>query len=57
LSGKPSSTIGFERRFNRAFGIEDEEVFVRHMLENIPAPPAEAAKIRAINLGLETAQP
>ena len=57
LSGKPSSTIGFERRFNRAFQFDDEAAFVRHMLENIPAPPAEAAKIRAINLGLEPAQP
>jgi glyoxylase-like metal-dependent hydrolase (beta-lactamase superfamily II) len=55
LSGKPSSTIGFERRFNRAFGIAEEEQFVRHMLENIPTPPAEAAKIRAINLGVQTA--
>jgi len=54
LSGKPSSTIGFERRFNRAFGIEEEEEFVRHMLENIPSPPADAAKIRAINLGVQT---
>jgi hydroxyacylglutathione hydrolase len=54
LSGKPSSTIGFERRFNRAFGIEEEEQFVRHMLENIPSPPADAAKIRAINLGIES---
>ena len=54
LSGKPSSTIGFERRFNRAFGIEDEREFVRHMLENIPSPPADAAKIRAINLGVQT---
>ena len=54
LSGKPSSTIGFERRFNRAFGIEDEEEFVRHMLANIPSPPADAAKIRAINLGVQT---
>jgi hydroxyacylglutathione hydrolase len=53
LSGKPSSTIGFERRFNRAFGIGDEEEFVRHMLENIPSPPADAAKIRAINLGVQ----
>jgi hydroxyacylglutathione hydrolase len=52
LSGKPSSTIGFERRFNRAFGIEEEEEFVRHMLENIPPPPADAPKIRAINLGV-----
>ncbi|RWF22785.1 MAG: MBL fold metallo-hydrolase, partial [Mesorhizobium sp.] len=28
LSGKPTSTIGFERRFNKAFRIEDEEQFV-----------------------------
>jgi hydroxyacylglutathione hydrolase len=53
LSGKACSTIGFERRFNRAFGIDEEQAFVRHMLENIPSPPAEAAKIRAINLGIE----
>ena len=57
LSGKPSSTIGFERRFNLAFQIDDEAAFVRHMLENIPSPPTEAARIRAINLGLEPAQP
>ncbi len=54
LSGKPSSTIGFERRFNRAFGIGEEEEFVHHMLENIPSPPADAAKIRAINLGAQS---
>jgi hydroxyacylglutathione hydrolase len=54
LSGKPISTIGFERRFNRAFGIGEEEEFVRHMLENIPSPPAGAANIRAINLGAQT---
>ena len=54
LSGKPSSTIGFERRFNHAFGIGEEEEFVRHMLENIPTPPADAAKIRGINLGVQS---
>ena len=54
LSGKPISTIGFERRFNRAFGIGEEEEFVRHMLENIPSPPAGAANIRAINLGVQS---
>jgi hydroxyacylglutathione hydrolase len=54
LSGKASSTIGFERRFNRALGIEDEREFICHMLENIPSPPADAAKIRAINLGVQT---
>jgi hydroxyacylglutathione hydrolase len=52
LSGKPSSTIGFERRFNRVFGIEDERAFVDAMLERIPAPPPDAARTRRRNLGL-----
>jgi hydroxyacylglutathione hydrolase len=55
LSGKPSSSIGFERRFNRAFGIEDEAEFVRVMTADIPPPPPEAARIRAINAGLDPA--
>jgi glyoxylase-like metal-dependent hydrolase (beta-lactamase superfamily II) len=52
LSGKPMSTLGFERRFNKAFQIADQEEFVRYMLQNIPTPPPEAARIRAINQGL-----
>ena len=52
LSGKPSSTIGFERRFNRAFSLTDEETFVGLMLEEIPPRPARAAEVRAENLGL-----
>jgi hydroxyacylglutathione hydrolase len=51
LSGKPSSTIGFERRFNRAFSIADEEAFVALMLQDIPPRPERAAEIRAANLG------
>ena len=51
LSGKAMSTIGFERRFNKAFQIDDEDEFVRYMTQNIPMPPPEAAKIRATNLG------
>ena len=53
LSGNPSSTIGFERRHNRAFALENEEEFVQLMLEEIPAPPLDAARIRATNLGLD----
>jgi len=53
LSGKPMSTIGFERRFNKAFQIDDEDECVRHMLQNIPTPPPDAATIRAINMGLQ----
>jgi hydroxyacylglutathione hydrolase len=51
LSGKPSSTIGFERRFNKAFHIADEEEFVAAMTANIPQPPPEAAQTRAANAG------
>jgi len=51
LSGKPMSTIGFERRHNAAFRIEDEGEFVRVMLTDIPAPPPEAAALRAANAG------
>lgn len=55
LSGKPSSTIGFERRHNEAFGIGDEDAFVRAMLTDIPEPPASAAEFRAANAGLAAA--
>jgi len=51
LSGKPMSTIGFERRFNRAFQIADRDEFVAHMLHEIPTPPANAKENRALNLG------
>ena len=51
LSGKAVSTIGFERRFNRAFQIPAVEQFVAFMLQNIPAPPPNAAAVRARNQG------
>lgn len=51
LSGKPASTIGFERRHNTAFQIADEAEFVRVMTSEIPPPPPNAAKIRALNSG------
>jgi len=50
LSGKPVSTIGFERRFNRAFAIDDRDTFVQFMLADIPARPDHADQIRAANL-------
>jgi glyoxylase-like metal-dependent hydrolase (beta-lactamase superfamily II) len=51
LSGKPMSTIGFERRFNKAFQVGNREAFVRFMLQNIPPPPTRAEEFRAINAG------
>ena len=57
LSGKPSSTIGFERRFNRAFSVTNEEEFVSLMLREIPPRPARANEIRAENLGVAVPVP
>jgi glyoxylase-like metal-dependent hydrolase (beta-lactamase superfamily II) len=55
LSGKPSSTIGFERRHNAAFRIDAEAKFVDFMSQDIPPAPAGAAEIRAWNTGLRAA--
>lgn len=55
LSGKPSSAIGFEKRHNQAFTIEDEAEFVRFMVAEIPPAPPEAARIRAANSGMAAA--
>lgn len=49
LSGKPWSTIGFEKRHGEAFAIDEETEFVRFMLDDIPPAPPEAAQIRAAN--------
>jgi hydroxyacylglutathione hydrolase len=49
LSGNPASTIGFERRNNRALGFESEEAFVAALLEDIPPTPEDQAEIVAAN--------
>jgi hydroxyacylglutathione hydrolase len=55
LSGKPSSTIGFERRHNSALRIAEEDEFIRFMLDKIPPAPPEAATMRATNSGFTAA--
>lgn len=55
LSGKPTSTIGFEKRHNIAFRIENEEEFVQRMVTDIPPPPLQAAELRALNAGVAVA--
>jgi hydroxyacylglutathione hydrolase len=54
LSGKTTSTIGFERRFNKAFSIDDRQAFLDAMVRNIPLPPPNAAANRSRNLGRQT---
>jgi glyoxylase-like metal-dependent hydrolase (beta-lactamase superfamily II) len=51
LSGNPSSTIGFERRYNAAFSIDAADAFVEFMLTDIPPSPVGAAELRAWNSG------
>jgi glyoxylase-like metal-dependent hydrolase (beta-lactamase superfamily II) len=57
LSGKPTSTIGFEKRHNKAFGIDNESEFLRTMLADVPPAPPDAARIRAANSGVAAAAP
>ncbi len=55
LSGKPGSTIGFEKRHNEALRIDGEAAFIRFMLAEIPPAPPEAAALRAANSALAAA--
>ena len=49
LSGNPVSTLGYERRFNEAFAIEDESAFVEYMMTDTPENPPGADRIRQTN--------
>lgn len=49
LSGNPVSTIGFERRFNSALRLEDEDAFVAALVQDIPPRPAGQEQIVAAN--------
>lgn len=55
LSGKPWSTIGFEKRHNKAFRIADEGEFVHRMVSDIPPALPGAAELRALNAGIVAA--
>ncbi|MDQ3669420.1 MAG: MBL fold metallo-hydrolase [Actinomycetota bacterium] len=49
LSANPFSTIGFERRYNRALADPDAASFARALLEGMPPAPADQAAIVAAN--------
>jgi hydroxyacylglutathione hydrolase len=51
MSGKPSSTIGFERRFNEALRPRSKAEFVDFMTADLPPQPEEFARIRLANQG------
>jgi hydroxyacylglutathione hydrolase len=49
LSGNPFSTIGFERRHNRALAQGDAKSFAAALLEDVPPAPVNQAEIIALN--------
>ncbi len=49
LSGSPVSTIGFERRHNRALGHDSEDAFVEALVGDIPPAPERQSEIVAAN--------
>ena len=49
LSAVPHSTVGYERRFNWAFGVHDESEFVRQVLAGQPDAPKYFADMKRIN--------
>jgi hydroxyacylglutathione hydrolase len=49
LSAIPTSTVGYERLFNWAFQVDDQEAFVKAVLEGQPEPPKYFAEMKRIN--------
>src|SRR5688572_1213126 len=49
ISSVPHSSLGYERRFNWAFSVGDEDEFVRRVLEGQPEPPAYFAEMKRVN--------
>ncbi len=51
MSPKPSSTIGFERRFNPALQAKSKSDFVGLVMADLPVQPPRFQKVRQFNLG------
>lgn len=50
ISGKPSSTLGFEKRFNAGLKFSSKNEFVRYLVSDIPPRPTDMARIVAANI-------
>jgi glyoxylase-like metal-dependent hydrolase (beta-lactamase superfamily II) len=55
LSGKVTSTIGFEKRFNRAMQQPDAESFARFVADTAKPFPQDYSRIKLHNLGIAAA--
>jgi glyoxylase-like metal-dependent hydrolase (beta-lactamase superfamily II) len=55
LSANPASTVGFERRHNRALQFDSEDAFVEALTKDIPPAPEGQAEIVAANRSARSA--
>jgi hypothetical protein len=51
ISGKPSSTIGFEKRFNPMLSM-DRDAFIKALTSEIPPRPAEMDRMVTANINV-----
>lgn len=51
ISGKPASTLGFEKRWNPLLSLE-RDAFIDALVQEIPPHPAEMERMVAANLGI-----
>lgn len=49
LGAVPSTTLGYERRFNWAFLVPEEQAFIRQVLAGQPEPPRYFAQMKRLN--------
>lgn len=56
MSKKPTSTVGYEKKFNFLARITDEDEFVERQMKLLKPPPEEAREIRAVNTGTKMEQ-
>lgn len=57
MSPKPSSTIGFERKFNPALQIKSRDEFVQQVMADLPVQPPRFQQVRQFNLGFLSEPP
>ncbi|HNU02480.1 MAG TPA: MBL fold metallo-hydrolase [Acidobacteriota bacterium] len=49
MGAKRTSTVGYERRYNRALQLTDREAFIRSLTENMPPAPDHFSRCSDIN--------
>jgi hydroxyacylglutathione hydrolase len=49
LGAIPSTTLGYEKRYNPAFGFDDEDAFVEWLLADQPPAPSYFAQMKKVN--------